>query len=132
MTYKDLNAYYLLEGAIRDLDEEILRLEASLVSSPKFDTSGIPKNPTPVNRTEKIYIDLIGSRDKLFIKREQLKRQKDSVEQYIEQITDFLTQRVFQKRVFEKKRFRDIAKELGGGNTEEGIRQLFNRYLKKH
>ena len=58
MTVAELNKYYLLEDAIRDDKERIARIEAKLCGSSAFDTSGVPKNPTPRNRTEDSFIEL--------------------------------------------------------------------------
>lgn len=132
MTHLELKSYYLLEKAIEDCKENIARLEAKLIRSPSFDTSGIPKNPTPQNRVEKTYIEIIQRKNELQKKEDDLERSKQSVEQYIDEIPDLYTQRIFEKRVYDKMSFRQIAKELGGGNTEEGVRQAFNRYLKKN
>lgn len=132
MTHKVLNAYYLLEKAIEDRKEEIAKLEAALVRSPAFDSSGVPKNPFPQNRVEKAYIEIIQRKNELQEKISILERNKRYVEQYIDKIPDLFTQRIFEKRVYGKMSFRQIAKELGGGNTEEGVRQAYNRYLKKN
>lgn len=127
---KYLEEYYLLEKAIREIEEEICRLEAALVSSPKFDTSGIPKNPTPQNRTEAKYIEICSKREKLQAKKQEFEQHKANVELYIENIPDLFTRRIFEKHIFRRMKFRQISKELGGGNTEDGVRQAFNRYLK--
>lgn len=127
---KYLEEYYLLEKAIREIEEEICRLEAALVSSPKFDTSGIPKNPTPQNRTEAKYIEICSKREKLQAKKQEFEQHKANVELYIENIPDLFTRRIFEKHIFQRQKFRQISRELGGGNTEDGVRQAFNRYLK--
>lgn len=129
---KYLEEYYLLEKAIRELEEEIRKLEAALVSSPRFDTSGIPKNPTPQNRTEAKYIEICSKREKLQAKKTEYEQHKATVELYIENIPDMFTRRIFEKHIFARMKFRKIADELGGGNTEDGVRQAFNRYLKEN
>ncbi len=129
---KYLEEYYLLEKAIRDLEEKIYRLEAALVSSPKFDTNGVPKNPTPQNGTEEKYIEICAKHEKLQIKKMEYERHKANVELYIEHIPDLFTRRIFEKHIFQRMKFRQIAEELGGGNTEDGVRQTFNRYLKEN
>lgn len=125
-----LDEYYLLGKAIEELEEEIYRLEASLVASPGFDTSGVPKNPSPQNRTEAKYIAICAKREKLQTEKKNYEQHKANVELYIENIPDLFTRRIFEKRIFRRMKFRQIANELGGGNTEEGVRQAFNRYLK--
>lgn len=54
-----LNNYYLMEQLIKECDEELEIINAKLYASPAFDTSGIPKNPSPRNHIEDTYIDII-------------------------------------------------------------------------
>lgn len=132
MTYKELDEYYLLGEAISSLEEDIMRKEAALVRSPAFNDSGIPKNPSPGNIVEERYIALITAKEKLCCDLVRYKEQKRRVESYIAGIPDLFTQRLFQLRVFERMRWRDIAARIGGGNTENSVKQAFCRYLQKN
>ncbi len=125
-----LNNYYLMEQLIKECDEELEVIEAKLYTSPAFDTSGIPKNPSPRNRIEDTYIEIIHRKERLTAKREEYKSTKKMVERYIDGISDLLTHKIFEKHILQKKTFKVIADELGGNNTESSVNKAYNRYIR--
>ena len=125
-----LKNYYLMEQLIKECDEELEIIEAKLYASPAFDTSGIPKNPSPRNHIEDTYIEIIERKVKLTARREEYKSNKEKVERYIDSISDLLTHKIFEKHVLKKKTFKVIAAELGGKNTESSVNKAYNRYIK--
>ncbi len=125
-----LNNYYLMEQSIKECDEELEIIKAKLYASPAFDTSGIPKNPSPRNRIEDTYIDIIQRKEILTAQREEYMSIKQKVERYIDGISDLLTRRIFEKHILQKKTFKVIADELGGNNTESSVNKAYNRYIR--
>ena len=51
--------------------------------------------------------------------------------QYIAGIDDSLLRMIITLRHVDMMKWRDIAQKLGGGNTEDGIRKIYMRYLEK-
>ena len=51
------------------------------------------------------------------------------IERYIASIPDLLIKRIMEKRVLERKFWRDIAEELGGGNTKDSVKMMYYRYI---
>lgn len=129
MTIKRLKNYYLLSGEIESEQEKILRIEARLCASTKYDCSGIPKNPSATNHTEDTYLELVARKDELQKKVMQYEQEKDEIEKYISEIDDMLIRRIFELRVLENKRFREIADGLGGNNTTDSVKKMFYRYI---
>ena len=129
MTISELNNYYLLEDAIRDAKEQIVKIEAKLCASPTFDTSGIPKNPTPRNHTEDTFIELEHLKTELDKKIEEYEALKVRIERYIANIPDLLIHRIMVKKVLEHKKWKVIAEELGGGNTKDSVKKMYYRYI---
>lgn len=129
MNISTLNKYYLLEGEIRNEEEKIAKIEAKLCASPGFDKNGVPKSPTPRNRVEETYIELIARKEELQRKVAEFKEMKASVERYIDNIDDLLIHRIAEERFVKNKRFREIAKELGGNNTTDSVKKMLYRYL---
>ncbi len=129
MTISELNNYYLLEDAIRDAKERIVKIEAKLCASPTFDTSGIPKNPTPRNHTEDTFIELAHLKTELDKKVEEYEALKVRIERYIADIPDLLIHRIMVKKVLEHKKWKVIAEELGGGNTKDSVKKMYYRYI---
>ncbi len=129
MTISELNDYYLLEGAIKDGRERIAKIEAKLCASPAFDTSGVPKNPTPQNRVEATYIQLAELKSELDNSVKQYEALKTRIEKYIAGISDLLIRRIMEKRVLQHKAWSVIADELGGGNTRDSVKKMYYRYI---
>ena len=129
MTIAELNSYYLLEDAIRDTKERIAKIEAKLCGSSGFDTSGVPKTPTPRNHTEDNFIELAYLKTELEAQVKEYEILKVRIERYIASIPDLLIKRIMEKRVLERKFWRDIAEELGGGNTKDSVKMMYYRYI---
>lgn len=51
------------------------------------------------------------------------------VEKYIASIDDSFMRRIITKRVIDRKTWVQIAMEIGGGNTPDGIRMAYNRFF---
>ena len=129
MNISTLKQYYLLEGEIRNEEEKIAKIEAKLCASPGFDKNSVPKNPTPRNRVEETYIELIARKEELQRKVAEYKEMKASIERFIDNIDDLLIRRIAEERFVKDKRFREIADELGGRNTAESVRKMLYRYI---
>lgn len=129
MTVAELNKYYLLEDAIRDDKERIASIEAKLCGSSAFDTSGVPKNPTPRNRTEDSFIELAHLKTELGNEVKEYEALKVRIERYIARINDLLIKRIMEKRVLKHKSWRTVAEELGGGNTIDSVKKMYYRYI---
>lgn len=129
MTIKRLNNYYLLGGVIESEKEKIMKIEAQLCASPKFDCSGIPKSPSVINHTEAVYLELVTRKNELRTRAMQYEQEKAEIEKYISEIDDMLIRRIVELRVLENRRFKEIADELGGKNTADSIKKMFYRYV---
>lgn len=130
MTVSELKDYYLLEDTINNYRERVAKIEAKLCASPAFDTSGVPKNPTPSNHIEETYIQLAQLKTELAEKLSDYEVKKVRIERYIASIPDLLIRRITEKRVLEHKAWGIIASELGGGNTRDSVKKMFYRYIK--
>lgn len=125
---KELSEYYLLNQAIDDLERRIAYLESQLCASPKLDKIGTGVS-SGKNVTEERYINLISQKEILQQKKSELAERKVRIEIYIDSISDTLIRSIAIKRVIEKKRFRQIAQELGGNNTEDSIKKMYYRHV---
>ena len=56
---------------------------------------------------------------------------EQKIMEYIESIPDSRDRQIVYMRAVKNYSFGRIAKDLGGGNTEDGIRKRYNRILKK-
>lgn len=51
------------------------------------------------------------------------------VEAFIIAIPDSLTRRIFTMRFVDGKKWRDVAQSIGGNNTEDSVKKVYQRYM---
>ena len=131
MTKKELEQ---LRGINLSLERDIERLEElqSALCGSTSPISGLPHIGTLQDRTG-LYVSLI---DEL---REQIvERVCESVALYVEisafaqTVTDPVVREIITLRYLDNLSWRDIAQQLGGGNTPDSVRMLLNRYLARN
>lgn len=59
-------------------------------------------------------------------------KEKNEIETFINGIEDLLVQQIFILRFVNGYKWVKVALEIGGGNTEDSVRMMCQRYLKKH
>ncbi len=128
MFAEELNEYYLLGMSIKDIQTEIEYLEAQLCASPKLDKI-TASGSSGKNTVEEQYIKILTKKDELQRSKSELEEKKERIENYVDGITDRLIRSIAIKRVKEKKRFREIADELGGNNTEDSVKKMYYRHV---
>lgn len=62
----------------------------------------------------------------------ELIRQSNEVETFLQTINDSQTRRIIRLRVIDGLSWNEVADKIGGGNTEDGVRMCFDRFLKKN
>ena len=146
MTYEDFNRLYYINKDIKRLlterAEKVLRLEelySKSTSIPGMDLSGLPHGQfNGHSRTEDIIVqidllereiaeidhDITNQRLRYDKVRRQLKAVIDSCD-------DERVAMILRYRFLNQKTWLWIAMELGGKNTEDGVRKKCNRYLRK-
>lgn len=131
MTKKELEQ---LRGINLSLERDIERLEElqSALCGSTSSISGLPHVSALQDRTG-LYVSLI---DEL---REQIvERVCESVALYVEisafaqTVTDPVVREIITLRYLDNLSWRDIAQQLGGGNTPDSVRMLLNRYLARN
>lgn len=79
-------------------------------------------------------LDVTEENDRLLERIRELEQQKKEVEDFVDQIEDSLTRRIFEYRYIQgdyKPDWRWIAAKVKGGNTPDGVRMIHARYLKR-
>jgi len=135
MTRQELKQLRHLKSEIKLLQEQILALESEIVTD-KVKGSD-PDHPW----TERHYIirGLPGERnEKLLRLRDRLERRKSDLQDmraeifaWVEGIEDSLLRQIIILRHVNGLGWRQVAREIGGGNTAESIRKLHDRYFEK-
>lgn len=55
----------------------------------------------------------------------------NEIEAFIAGITDSHVRRIINLRIIEKNTWGKIAEKIGGGNTEDGVKKIFYRFMEK-
>lgn len=67
----------------------------------------------------------------LYSLKSEIEQSLNEVLEYINSIEDSRDRRIVTMRVIDRMSWRQIAMQIGGGNTEDGVRMAFNRLLDK-
>ncbi|MBR5155171.1 MAG: hypothetical protein IKW62_01640 [Clostridia bacterium] len=119
MTKKELMQLYYLNREIMYDMEELVNL--------KIENRGL-KTGAWEKRREK----MIKKREaELVTKIHSCTELRDRVKRFIDSIEDSLTRQVFYYRYSKCMTWRQVAYMIGGGNSDEGVRKIAERYLKK-
>lgn len=126
MTKKELSQLYYLNREVEQLQERCEELRGAVEKV----TSIITDMPRGGQRND-LKDELIDLIDLLALKQKQCLIEQSRIERYINNIPDSLTRQIFALRFINGLSWRQVAFSVGGGNTEESVRQLAHRYLKK-
>ena len=130
MTRQELKQYHTLKAIIKHTESRIEELRA-IAESTTQNLSGIPVS---TGRSDKVgkYASIIAD---LEIEWRELRTdaviELTYIDAWIRGIKDKTIQEIFTMRYIDCLSWRDIAQRLGGGNTEEGVRSMHNRYLRR-
>lgn len=156
MTRELLNQYYDLKKEIKFVKERIAGLEKSIPEIEKrlseielgetvkdkvrgglggiqtFTIEGVPSKEYYRKKTElttkKMLLD---SRiETLKILELNVLQQIEEIEAFVNGLTDPLVRQIVLLRIVDCCSWRDIAQRIGGDNTEDGVRMIFNRSVK--
>lgn len=130
MTVKELSQLYWLN---REIEEDKRRLEeleamASSPNSPKLD--GIPHTPGHGDALARCVAEIVDLKAIIAAKQLQCIHERNRLERYISDIPDSLTRQIFALRFINGLTWFQTAMHIGGGNTEDSVRQRVYRYLK--
>lgn len=130
VTLKDLSQLYYLSKEIKRDQDRLLQMRAriSVPGIPNY--NGMPKNPLSENHIERYIAEIIDIENIIDLKTQQSLIECKKLVRYISDIPDSLTRQIFTARFVECKNWTQVAIDIGGGNTEEGVRKRVYRYLK--
>ena len=133
MTRQELKQVRYLKREIKLLQEQIAAVESEIVTDKV--TGSDPEHPW----TERSFIirGLPGERnEKLLRLRDRLERRMNDLQDlraeifgWVESIDDSLLRQVIILRHVNGLSWRQVAREVGGGNTADGVRKMHDRYF---
>lgn len=129
MTKDELEQIYYLNKELRMWENELTKLRArSLVSSPiAQETRGSGISDKVAQRAEQA----IELENRIQAKRDEIQQLRDRAVEYVTTIPDSLTRLIVYYRCVSLFGWRRVAYEVGGDNTPDGVRMIYNRFFEK-
>ena len=129
MTKAELEQIYCLNRELKLWETELERVRCkSLVGSPLPGVShGSGVSDKVADRAERI----IELENRIIAKRDEIQRLRDEAVAYIESIQDSLTRQIIYYRCVSLMSWRRVAYEVGGNNTPDGVRMIYNRFMEQ-
>ena len=129
MTKPELEQIYYLNRELKMWETELERVRCkSLVGSPLPGNShGSGVSDKVADRAERI----IELENRIIAKRDEIQRLRDEAVEYIESIPDSLTRQIIYYRCVSLMSWRKVAYEVGGNNTPDGVRMIYNRFMEQ-
>ena len=113
MTLKELSQLYYLNREIEMDKKRLYQLEMSL-----FDT---PRSDILVNELREVISE----------KNKQCLNERIKLERYIADVPDSMLRQIFTYRFINGLSWVQVAMHVGGGNTEDSVRKMCCRYIRK-
>lgn len=131
MTKHELNQIYYLTKEVKIWEEELYKLKnQSYIKSPKL--TGVPQSTCKSDKVSNT-ASKISDLEKLIEKKlQEIQEHKKQIMQYILSIEDSQTRMVFKMRCIDLYNWNKIAQKIGGNNTPDGVRKIYERYIRRH
>lgn len=128
MTKKELSQLYYLRREIAQEQRRLKELEkATETGSGKI--TGLPLMRGMTAPAE-LVAQIADSRAVISAKLKLAGVEYNRLCRYITGVDDSLMRQILTQRFVEGKSWRQVARAIGGGNTEDSVRQAFHRYMK--
>lgn len=130
MTLRELSQLYYLNREIAADQKRLDELERSIGSTSSPPLSDMPRAPHSVDsKVERLAAEITDLQAIIAARQIQCIHEKARLERWISDIPDSLTRQVFHYRFADCLSWREVAKNVGGGNTEGGVKMICYRYL---
>lgn len=129
MTKKDLSQLYYLQREIANDEQRLLELEAAATNT-TAKLSGMPGGGKTSDKTA-IAAEMADLRSIIRSKQDMCVAHYNQIMRYVAGIDDSLIRQIITYRHIDMMKWRDIAQKVGGGNSEDGLRKIYTRFLEK-
>lgn len=129
MTGKELSQLYYLNKEIAQYEDRLELLRAK-VTRCTYTIDGLPRGSGERDRMSKYVAAIVDLQIKTENAKQQRVYERDKIIDYIESTKNSLTRQILNLRCTDCLSWEDIAEEVGGSNTPDGVRQRFFREIK--
>lgn len=131
MTLRELSQLYWLKREIEDDLRRLARLRELAESPPAPGLSGMPGQRSGESRPERYAVRIADLEAVICAKMERCVYERGRLEGWIARIPDSLTRQIFTLRFVEGLSWVRVARRVGGGNSEDGVKKRCYRYLRR-
>lgn len=132
MTLRELSQLYYLSREIEHDKRELARLKWESVSPRTQRLTGLPHGGGHENITEQKIAAIVDLEAIIRAKIARCMYERNRLERYIAEIPDSLTRQIFTLRFVKGFSWVQVAMHVGGNNTENSVKMICYRYLKKN
>lgn len=130
MTKKELSQLYNLSEEIKAKEEQLEQLK-SIAESTTSQLSDMPHGSGVSDKIGKTAAEIADIKSLIQLKIQEYWHEYNRLTRYINDIDDSLIRRIMTMRHINGMTWNAIANTIGG-NTEDSIRKMHDRYLKSH
>lgn len=130
MTKKDLSQLFYLQREIANDEQRLLELESAATNT-TANMNGMPGGGKISDKTA-IAAEMADLRDIIDAKKSMCIAHYNQIMRYVAGIDDSFIRQIITYRHIDMMKWRDIAQKIGGGNSEDGIRKAYARFLDKN
>lgn len=127
MTRKELSQLYYLKREIANDEQRLAELESAATATTSK-ASGLPGSGKRSDKTA-IAAEIADLRSIINAKCEMCVAHYNKIMRYIAGIDDSFMRQIITYRCVDLLKWRQIAQRIGGGNTEEGVRKAYARFV---
>ena len=127
MTLEELNGHLDMVTQLAFAKEALQAAQAQILGATQYD--GMPHAHDPSRRPENLSIVLQSREDDVKRLEAIVERSEVGVREYIKSIEDIRTRAIFEHRFLCGMKWEDVARFIGGRNTEITVKQTCYRYL---
>lgn len=130
MTKKELSQVYYLDKEIKRDKERLKELQAKAYKITQ-DMGGMPSSRKKSDKVGQYAVEIAEQKSLIQEKIRKCIYLQNRILRYINSIDDSLIRQILTERYIELKSWRQIAFIVGGGNTEESVRKIHDRFIKR-
>lgn len=130
MTLKELSQLYYLNREIAADQKRLDELNSMIGAPSSPPISDMPRAPHSVeSKVERLAAEIIDLQAIIAARQIQCIHERARLERWINEIPDSLTREVFKCRFVECMSWLQVARSVGGSNTEGSVKMICYRYL---
>ena len=127
MTRKELSQLYYLQKEIRSDEQRLIDLETAATGI-TANLSGMPSGGRLSDKTA-IAAEIADLKGIIQAKRDMCVLHYNQIMRYVATVDDSMLRQVIMLRNLDMLTWKQIAQRIGGGNTEDGLRMAYKRFV---